>query len=238
MALGFMRRHRRWLFGFLWLVIIAFIILYIPAFQRDEEQGLGLTVAQVADRKITLGDYQRSYLRQREMYQSMYQGRMNDEMLRRLGLEEQALQGLVDERILVLEAERLGIRVDDETLKQRRGRPQFQRTGRSCGEEIRKRLELAGHTVREYEESSASLSASGVARDRLVHVGAAEARKEFRRRKERQGRVVVVPPTTPGSPQPKRRCVAGRVQKSLHWRSGASLRHDRRPPLASRVTSR
>ena len=122
MALGFMRRHRRWLFGFLWVVILAFIILYIPAFERDEDQGLGLTVAQVADRKITLGEYQRSYQRQRQMYQSMYQGRMNDEMLRRLGLEEQALQGLVDERILALEAERLGIRVDDEANRAAVGR--------------------------------------------------------------------------------------------------------------------
>ncbi len=33
MALGFMRRHRRWLYVFLWIVIAAFIILYVPAFQ-------------------------------------------------------------------------------------------------------------------------------------------------------------------------------------------------------------
>ena len=84
MALGFMRRHRRWLYGFLWVVILAFIILYIPAFTQDSEQGLGVTVAQVADEKITLGEFQRSYARQRQMYMSMYQGRMNDEMLRRL----------------------------------------------------------------------------------------------------------------------------------------------------------
>ena len=32
MALALMRRHRRWLYVFLWLVIAAFIILYIPAF--------------------------------------------------------------------------------------------------------------------------------------------------------------------------------------------------------------
>ena len=189
MALGFMRRHRRWLFGFLWLVILAFIILYIPAFERDEDQGLGLTVAQVADRKITLGEYQRSYLRQRQMYQSMYQGRMNDEMLRRLGVEEQTLQGLVDERILVLEAERLGIRVDDETLKQRVATaPEFQQDGRFLGGgEIKKRLERQGVTVKEFEDSLRN----SLLRERLValvtdsvHVSAAEAEKEFRRRNE------------------------------------------------------
>ena len=189
MALGFMRRHRRWLFGFLWLVIITFIVLYIPAFRGDQEQGLGLTVAQVADRKITLGEYQRSYQRLRQMYQSLYQGRMNDEMRRRLGLEEQALQGLVDERILLLEAERLGIRVDDEMLKQRvAADPEFQQDGRFVGgAETRKRLERSRITVKEFEDSLRS----SILRERLValvtdsvHVSAAEAEKEFRRRSE------------------------------------------------------
>ena len=189
MALGFMRRHRRWLFGFLWLVIFAFIILYIPAFTRDAEQGLGRTVAQVGDEKITLGEYQRSYARQRQMYQSMYQGRINDEMLRRLGVEEQALQGLVDERILSLEAERLGIKVDDETLKQRvASAPEFQQDGRFLGgAEIRKRLERQGTTVKEFEDSFRN----SILRERLVglvtdsvRVTPAEAEKEFRRRNE------------------------------------------------------
>jgi peptidyl-prolyl cis-trans isomerase D len=204
MALGFMRRHRRWLFGFLWLVILAFIILYIPAFEGDDQQGLALTVAQVADEKITLGEYQRSYQRQRQMYQSMYQGRMNDELLRRLGLEEQTLQALVDERILVLEAERLGIRVDDETLKQRVATfPEYQQDGRFVGgAEIRKRLELQGRTVREFEESFRK----GILRERLValvtdsvHVSAAEAEKEFRRRNEQvKAEYVVVPADNAG----------------------------------------
>ena len=34
MALGYMRRHRRWLYAFLWVVILGFIVFYIPAFQE------------------------------------------------------------------------------------------------------------------------------------------------------------------------------------------------------------
>ena len=101
MALGFMRRHRRWLFGFLWLVILAFIILYIPAFQGDERAGAR---PRPWPRSRTARSRSASTsgrtCASAQMYQSMYQGRMNDEMLRRLGLEEQALQGLVDERML------------------------------------------------------------------------------------------------------------------------------------------
>ena len=116
MALGFMRRHRRWLYGFLWLVIVAFIILYIPAFQGASEQGAGATLVEVGSMPITVGEYQKAYVRQREMYLSMYQGRLDNEQLKRMGLEEQTLQSLIDDRVLQLEARRLGISVDDETL--------------------------------------------------------------------------------------------------------------------------
>ena len=199
MALGFMRRHRRWLYGFLWLVIITFILLYIPAFTQQQDVGLGAPVAEVADRKISVGEYQRSYLRQRQMYQSMYQGRLTDELMRRLGIEEQALQGLVDERILALEAERLGIKVDDEAVKRRLATaPEFQQDGRFLGaNEIRRRLERQGLSVREFEES---LRAS-LLRDRLVsivtdgvRVTPAEAEQEYRRRNEQiKAEYVLVP---------------------------------------------
>ena len=199
MALGYMRRHRRWLYGFLWLVIITFILLYIPAFTEQEDVGLGAPVAEVADRKISVGEFQRSYLRQRQMYQTMYQGRLTDELLRRLGIEEQTLQGLVDDRILALEAERLGIKVDDETVKRRLATsPEFQQDGRFLGgEEIRKRLERQGVSVREFEDS---LRAS-LLRERLisivtdgVRVTPAEAEKEYRRRNEQiKAEYVLVP---------------------------------------------
>ena len=204
MALGFMRRHRKWLFGFLWLVIAAFIILYIPAFDVDAEMGLGAPVAEVADRKITVGEFQRSYLRQRQMYQTMYQGRLTDELLRRLGLEEQTLQGLIDERVLALEAERLGIKVDDETVKRRLATsPEFQQDGRFLGAgEIRRRLERQGVSVREFEES---LRAS-ILRERLialvtdgVRASEAEAERDFRRRNEQiKAEYVLVPADTTG----------------------------------------
>ena len=246
MALGFMRRHRRWLFGFLWLVIVAFIILYIPAFDRDEDQGLALTVAQVADRKITLREYQRSYQRQRQMYQSMYQGRMNDEMLRRLGLEEQALQGLVDERILVLEAERLGIRVDDATLKQRVATaPEFQQDGRFLGaNEIKKRLERSGVTVKEFEDSLRN----SLLRERLVslvtdsvHVSAAEAEQQYRRRNEQvKAEYVVVTADNAGltasDDEVRARFDAAKDAYKLPERRVLSYVMIDAPALASRVT--
>ena len=189
MALGYMRRHRRWLYVFLWLVIAAFIILYIPAFQGADSGSPGEVVAQVGGLPITVGEFQKSYLRQRQFYERLYQGRLDAEGLRRLGLERQTFDALVVERLVTLEARRLGLEVSDETVARTlASSPDFQEDGRYLGgPEIRRRLEMQGITVREFEdslrrrllrESLESLLTDGVA------VSEAEAEREFRRRSE------------------------------------------------------
>lgn len=199
MALGFMRRHKRWLYGFLWLVIAAFIILYIPAFTDVTERGAGATLVEVGTLPITVGEYQKAYLRQREMYQSMYQGRIDNATLKRLGIEEQTLQALIDDRVLQLEAKRLGIAVDDEAIRQRLATsPEFQVDGKFMGAaELRRRLELQGITAGDFEqelrrrimrERVASLVTDG------VMVSPREAEEEFRRRSEQvKAEYVMVP---------------------------------------------
>ncbi|HUG53535.1 MAG TPA: peptidylprolyl isomerase [Vicinamibacteria bacterium] len=204
MALSYMRRHRRWLYGFLWLVILAFIILYIPAFTEMEEAGAGATLVQVGDLPITVGEYQKAYLRQREMYQSLYQGRLNAEMLKQMGLEEQTLQALIDERVLQLEARRLGLTVDDDTVRKRLATaPEFQIDGRFMGAgELRRRLDMQGISVAEFEqelrqrilrERLASLVTEG------VMVGPREAEQEYRRRTEQVKAEYVLVPAEAGA---------------------------------------
>jgi hypothetical protein len=61
MALAVMRRHRRWLFVFLWLVIAAFIILYIPAFRAADTGIPGEAIGKVGDLPITAAEFQKVY---------------------------------------------------------------------------------------------------------------------------------------------------------------------------------
>jgi peptidyl-prolyl cis-trans isomerase D len=189
MALGFMRRHRRWLFVFLWLVILAFVILYVPAF-RDADAGTpGETLAKVGGLPITAGEFQRAYVRQRQRMQQIYGGQLDPAMLERLGLEEQVLSGLVEQRLVRLEASRLGLSVDDDAVARAISEsPAFQENGRFVGaQEIKRLLELQGVSVREFEDSMReqilaqrleSLVTDGVA------VTPQEAEREFRRRTE------------------------------------------------------
>jgi peptidyl-prolyl cis-trans isomerase D len=189
MALGFMRRHRAWLNWFLVLVIATFILLYIPVFLKTDAGSAGEVVADVGGLSITKGEFEKAYERQRQAYERMYQGRLDPAVLRSLGLEQQTLEGLVSQRLVALEARRLGLRVDDETVAQRLATsPEFQRDGRFIGAaEIRRLLDLQRMSVEEFEETL---------RDRIlaeqlealvtdgVSVTPAEAEHEFRRRNE------------------------------------------------------
>ena len=190
MALAVMRRHRRWLYGFLWLVILAFVILYVPALQ-DQGQGTPAeTVVSVGGLPVSAGEYQRAYNRQRQFYAQLYQGRLDENMLQQLGLEGQVFESLVTARLVELEAKRLGISVSDEAVARAVATsPQFQdEQGKFLGkQEIRRRLELANMS----EADLASSLRQQLAQQSLealvgagVQVSDAEVEREFRRRTE------------------------------------------------------
>jgi peptidyl-prolyl cis-trans isomerase D len=190
MALALMRRHRRWLYVFLWLVIAAFIILYIPAFQKDRDSGSpGETVVSVGGLPISVGELQRAYARQRSVYERLYQGRLNAQMLRQMGLEQQVLDSLVSDRLVELEAKRLGIAVSDEAVARAISTsPEFQDNGRFIGtDEIRRRLDLQGMSEEQFAESlrrqlmRESLQALVGSAATVVD---ADVEREFRRRNE------------------------------------------------------
>jgi peptidyl-prolyl cis-trans isomerase D len=190
MALGFMRRHRRWLYIFLWIVIAAFIILYIPALSPKAPAGSpGEVMVTVGNRDITVGEFQRAYYRQRQMYERLYQGRVDENMLKQMGLADQVLQGLVTDRLVSLEARRLGLTVPDEAVARAIATdPQNQDGGKFVGtEEIRRRLELAGMSEDDFERALREQLLRKTLQDLVtngVFVSDAEAEREFRRRTE------------------------------------------------------
>jgi peptidyl-prolyl cis-trans isomerase D len=116
MALGYMRRHRRWLYAFLWVVILGFIVFYIPAFTRVDTGSPGEAVGSVDGESITAGQFNNAYRQRRQLYERLYQGRLDAAMLRTLALEEQVFEGLVNEKLVLREARRLGLTVGDDEL--------------------------------------------------------------------------------------------------------------------------
>jgi peptidyl-prolyl cis-trans isomerase D len=132
-----MRRHRDWLKWSLGLVCVAFVLFYIPDFLRGTgaDAGAGDTIAKVEGREITAGDFRRTYQAQLQAYRSAYGASMSDQLLKQLGVEQQILQQMVDERAALAEADRLGIQVSDEEVRQRIfATPAFQENGAFIGD--------------------------------------------------------------------------------------------------------
>ncbi len=132
-----MRRHMGWLKWSLGLVVLAFVIFYIPDFLQGNTAGvaLGDTVATVEGREITAGDFRRSYDAQLQAYRNAYSGAISEQLLKQLGIDQQILQQLVDQQAALAEADRLGITVGDEEVRQRIfSVPSFQENGAFIGE--------------------------------------------------------------------------------------------------------
>jgi len=189
MALHYFRRHRRWLYAFLWIVILGFIVFYIPAFRSVDAGSPGEVLGSVGGAPISAAEFQRAYLQRRQLYERVYQGRLDPAMMKSLGIEEQVFEGLVAEKLIESEARRLGIRVSDEELaKSISSAPDLQENGQFMGAaELRRRLNLGGQSVAAFEaqrrerliaEKLAAIVTAGVS------VDDAEVEREFRRRNE------------------------------------------------------
>ena len=133
-----MRRHKAWLQWSLVLVVLAFIIFYIPDFLRGSttDAAAGDTIATVEGHAITSGEFRRTYQAQLQAYRSAYGGNMSEQLLKQLGIEQQILQQMVDEQASLAEADRLGIQVSDEEVRQRIfAIPAFQDNGHFIGDQ-------------------------------------------------------------------------------------------------------
>ncbi|MEZ5289371.1 MAG: peptidyl-prolyl cis-trans isomerase, partial [Vicinamibacterales bacterium] len=132
-----MRRHKGWLKWSLALVVLTFVVFYIPDFLATGTGAApGQVLAQVQGTPITVGSFQRRYAAQLNAYRQAYGGQMNEQLLRQLGIDRQILQQLVDEEAMVAEARRQGISVQDVEIRERiLNMPAFQENGQFIGEQ-------------------------------------------------------------------------------------------------------
>ena len=116
-----MRRHRNWLKWSLALVCLAFVMFYIPDFLRGAS---GTDAGGVRHRRrgrtatrFAATSSGAAYQAQLQAYRAAYGGQMSEQLLKQLGIDQQILQQLVDERAALAEAERVGVKVSDEEVR-------------------------------------------------------------------------------------------------------------------------
>jgi peptidyl-prolyl cis-trans isomerase D len=189
-----MRRHRSWLKWSLALVCLAFVIFYIPDFLRGTgaDAASGDTLATIEGQDITAGEFRRLYQAQVQQYRSAYGGQMSDQLLRQLGVEQQILQQMVDERAALAEAQRLKIRVSDEEVRQRiLSFPAFLQNGQFIGEQAYMQLLRAQRppvTTSEFEENirrTLTVEKLRASLTEWMSVPEKEVEQEYRRRNDK-----------------------------------------------------
>jgi peptidyl-prolyl cis-trans isomerase D len=199
-----MRRHKNWLKWSLAIVVVAFILLYIPNFLRN---GIGRgvvgagthdVVASVDGRNITVGQFRRIYQQQMQAYRRAYGGNIDERLLKQMGIDRRILQQLIDEEAGLAEARRLGISTSDEEVRARiLALPAFQENGQFIGDaRYRQLLQMSDPPRRatEFEEEvrrSLTLSKLQGAITDWMTVSDADVTSEFKRRNEKVKLAVV-----------------------------------------------
>jgi peptidyl-prolyl cis-trans isomerase D len=189
-----MRRHKYWLKWSLFIVVIAFILLYIPSFMQTPGMPLGTqdVVASVEGRDITVGRFRRAYQQQIQQYRNQFGGNMDERLLRQLGIDQRIVQQMIEEEAALVEAQKLGIRATNEEVRERiQSLPYFQENGQFIGEtRYRQMLQAANPPLRtdEFEDQvrrSVVVEKLQAALTDWIAVTDAEVESEFKRRNEK-----------------------------------------------------
>lgn len=189
-----MRRHKSWLKWSLAVIVVAFVLVYVPQFLGPQAATGAMptdAVATVAGRPVTATVLQRAYLQQLERLRASY-SQISDDMIRQLGIGRQILQQLVSQQAQIAEAERLGLTVTDGELRERLLRmPMFQENGVFIGEDRYRQLLDSSRPPTRADEFERDLRESLLAEKLQAAVTAwirvtdAEVEEEYRRQNEK-----------------------------------------------------
>jgi peptidyl-prolyl cis-trans isomerase D len=197
-----MRRHKGWLKWSLALVVLTFVVFYIPDFLTTSTGAAPSEVlAEVEGEPITVGAFTRRYNAQVQAYRNAYGGQINDQLIKQLGIDRQILSQLVDEEAMVAESRKQGITVSDVEIRERiLALPGFQENGKFVGEQrYRQILQFQNPpmTTAEFETSLRRALQIEKLRNAVtgwMSVSDADVAAEFKRRNEKV-KLDVVPVT-------------------------------------------
>ena len=195
-----MRRHRGWLKWSLAIVVVSFVLLYIPSFLRDGAGAAGnnAVVAAVDGREITAQQFRRVYEQQMQAYRQSYGGNVDERLLKQLGIDQRIVQQMIQEEASLAEADRLGITASDAEVRERiLALPAFQENGQFIGDtRYRQILAMQNPPMRpaDFEDQVRR----GIVTEKLqaaltgwITVSDAEVQQEFRKRNEKVKLAVV-----------------------------------------------
>lgn len=113
--LDIMRKHAQsWVIKGIFVIIIIVFVLF---WTEPREKGSGLeVVANMDGSKITMSEYRKSYDNMMNIYRNIFKEGLSEDMLKMMKLKEKALDSIIESRLLLAEAERLGLQVSNSEL--------------------------------------------------------------------------------------------------------------------------
>jgi len=198
-----LRDNLKYLSWILWVVILIFIAFVFVDFGGGLTKGQGgrSSAATIGSEKISYGDFEREYRQLESQYRQAFGENFTPEIAKQLRLPLQALDRLVDQRLLLTEAADRGLKASDtevrETIFEIPGMKDS--AGAFVGEETYKRFARAnGYTVRDFEEAirrQIVLTKLNAIFSSSVAVSDAEVERAYRDQAERAAmRYLILPP--------------------------------------------
>lgn len=155
--LGIMRKYKqsiiiKFVFG---IIVFSFIGTIFLVWGRGEKGIAGSDyAARVGKMKIPYDEYQKYLYRMRNMYMQIYGKTITPEMEKQMGLKKMAVDYLVDNALLLQEADKTGIKVTkDEVEKEIAAIPAFQKDGAFDFQSYQQRLRGERITPAGFEKS-------------------------------------------------------------------------------------
>ena len=98
---------------FLGIIVIVFVFLGVGSMNATRQNE----VASINDTPITVEEFQNAYKNMVERMRAQFGNALNDDLLKALNVKQQALNSLISQKLLDMEAEKLKIVVSDEELQ-------------------------------------------------------------------------------------------------------------------------
>jgi peptidyl-prolyl cis-trans isomerase D len=173
-----------------WTIIAAFVGTIFLVWGKGSRGPGGTGVAiKVNGDKITFEEYRSVYENLRRAYQNVYRDRFSPEMEKQLQLGRQARDGLIDQALLLQEADRLDIKVSKKELVEAIANvPVFMRDGAFDRDQYLKVLQYERLTPEQFEQRQRRQMLIARVREEIekdAAVTAEEIDAEFRKRNEK-----------------------------------------------------
>ena len=186
--LDFLRKKKR---SWIITILLGLIIVVFVAFYGGSQQPTGVAsdVAEVNGESISQREFIMHYQRAVERYREMFKGSLTPELLKNLNIKQSLLEEMIEARLVLQEARRLGLTATDEELMNAIAQiSEFHVNGRFNKERYIQLLRANRLTPAQFEEDQRKQLTIqrllGVLAD-AAHVTEAEVRERYRFEQEK-----------------------------------------------------